>query len=73
MKLLDLVLATFALVFFFAVAAPAGDGSDPPEVCRAGLLARSTRWHSAEATGRWWLWTDLNCRPNDYESFALTN
>lgn len=23
--------------------------------------------------GRWWLWTDLNCRPNDYESFALTN
>ena len=87
--MLDLLLASHALVFFFVIAAPAGGGGDPPEVCRRrgpitstfgdgvskGLpeAAEAPGPGNAEATGRWWLWTDLNCRPNDYESFALTN
>lgn len=65
----DLIVLIASVAAFFAVASPDGPGSDPPTafdiVC--GDEAEG------EISGRWWLWTDLNCRPNDYESFALTN
>ena len=68
--LTDLMLVAIALGLFFAVATSHADGPPVTAPPRENLGAACGR--SLEG-GRWWLWTDLNCRPNDYESFALTN
>lgn len=82
-----LSLTGLALLFYAASARSDGPAIGAPPRHAAPRLAeprpeavgpgRGTHLRAcagaAAREGRWWLWTDLNCRPNDYESFALTN